>query len=204
MTRSLRYVSASALALLVVAASPALAAEVTYTINADGESEVTAGGLPNQGDLDGSAIGFITLNDGTGSGSTGSAIFNLTIALIDGTLSGHHIHQAPSTTTGPIVIDFGNPNTILTGTPTAGTLNGTITGLPATTITNVFNNPSGFYYNLHSTPNFPGGAVRAQLPEPSSLALIAVAGLAAAARRRRRSVLSLTDSRRRHRGDHSR
>ncbi|HEV3409404.1 MAG TPA: CHRD domain-containing protein, partial [Chthoniobacterales bacterium] len=95
-----------------------------------------------------------------------------------GVLSGHHIHQAPSTTTGPIVIDFGNPNTILMGTPMNGTLNGTITGLPAATITSVFNNPTGFYYNLHSTPDYPGGAVRDQIPEPSSVAIFACGTLA--------------------------
>ena len=155
---------------------PTFAAETTYTIFADGESEVTAAGVPNQGDLDGSAIGTITLNNGTGAGSTGSATINLTVALIDGTFNGHHIHQAPATTTGPIVLDFGNPATILTGTPTAGTLSGTITGLSATTITNIFNSPTGFYYNLHTTPNFPGGAVRHQLPEPASVVLFALAG----------------------------
>jgi hypothetical protein len=168
-----------------VCTTTASGANATYPINANGFNEVTAGGVPNQGDADGSAIGTITLDNGTGSGLTGFATINLSIALLDGTLSGHHIHQAPATTTGPIVIDFGNPNTILIGTPTAGILSGTITGLPAGTITGVFADPTAFYYNLHST-SFPGGAVRNQLPvpEPASLGILTI-GLAALIRRRR-------------------
>src|SRR5688572_17755124 len=183
------FAVAAAFAVASLTVCRAFAAETTYTIFADGESEVTAAGVPNQGDLDGSAIGTITLNNGTGAGSTGSATINLTVALIDGTFSGHHIHQAPATTTGSIVVDFGNPSTILTGTPTAGTLSGTITGLPAATITTIFGNPAGFYYNLHSTPNFPGGAVRDQLtvvPEPGTTALFIAGACGMVIRRLRR------------------
>ena len=174
--------AAASACLLAASASVGLGEVRTFDITANGAQEVNSAGVPNQGDPDGSALGTITLDNGTGSGSTGSAMFNLNIANIDGTLSGHHIHQAPSTTTGPIVIDFGNPNTILTGTPTSGTLSGTITGLPAA---NVFAGPTGFYYNLHSTPQFPGGAVRDQIPEPASLALLGVFAVGMLARRRR-------------------
>ena len=171
----------------VLAGATGARAEVrTFDITANGAQEVNAAGVPNQGDPDGSAVGTIRLDNGSGSGNTGSATITLALANIDGTLSGHHIHQAPSTTTGPIVVDFGNPNTILSGTPTSGNLSGTITGLPAATITNVFNNPTGFYYNLHSTPNFPAGAVRDQIPEPAGLPLAALASVTMLARRRRR------------------
>ena len=180
-------VAAAFTAASLAVAGPARGAQTTYTIFAGGESEVTSAGVPNQGDLDGSAIGTVTLDNGTGTGSTGSATINLTVALIDGSFSGHHIHQAPATTTGPIVLDFGDPDTILTGSATAGTLSGTITGLPAATITNIFNNPTGFYYNLHTSPNFPGGAVRSQLPEPGAISVLALAGAFALQRRRRRA-----------------
>jgi hypothetical protein len=146
--------------------------------------EVSAGGAPNQGDPDGMAIGTLTLDNGTGSGTTGFAVLNLTVSNINGTFSGNHIHNAPSTTTGPIVLDFGNPTAFLTGTPTAGTISGTINGLSATTITNVFTTPTNFYYNLHTTPDFPGGAVRSQLPEPGALSILALASIAAVRRRR--------------------
>jgi hypothetical protein len=170
---------------LAVAASGARATSVTYTITANGIKEVNASGVPN-GDPDGLGIGTLRLDNGTG-GTTGFAVLNLNISNIDGTLSGHHVHQAPPTTTGGIVLDLGNPNTILTGTPTSGTLSGTITGLPSATIDNVFANPTGFYYNLHSTPLYPGGAVRDQLPEPGSVALVALGAVGLLARKRRRA-----------------
>lgn len=160
------------------------AEEMTFNIDANGANEVTAGGTPNQGDPDGFAIGTITFNNGTGSGTTGSALITLTMGNIDlSNLTGHHIHQAPSTTNGPIVINFGDPDTIRSGS----TLSGTITGLSAATITSIFANPDGFYYNLHNG-TFPGGAVRDQLqiPEPGTTALFAfgAAGLFLAWRKR--------------------
>ena len=184
--RHVAVVAAAAAVGVLAAAGPQARAEVrTFTISANGAKEVTAAGVPNQGDPDGTALGTIRFDNGTGSGSTGSAVFDLSLLNIDGTLSGHHIHQAPATSTGGIVVDFGNPNTILSGSPSSGTLSGTVTGLPAATITNIFNSPAGFYYNLHSTPNFPAGAVRDQLPEPSSLALLGLGGLALLVRRRK-------------------
>jgi hypothetical protein len=167
-----------------VAASAARASSITYDIRANGIKEITAAGVPN-GDPDGQAVGTIRLDNGTGSGNTGFAVINLAVTNVDGTLSGHHIHQAPATTTGAIVVDFGNPTTILTGTAQNGTLSGTISNLPAATITSVFANPTGFYYNLHSTPSFAGGAVRDQLPEPGSAALVALGALGLLTRRRR-------------------
>ena len=151
-----------------------LADSVTFNIFANGAKEVSSVGEPNQGDPDGTAMGTILLDNGTGSGNTGFATINLSLSMIDGSLSGHHIHEAPSTTTGPIVVNFGDPDTILTGTAMNGTLSGTIMGLPAATITTIFANPTNFYYNLHSDPNYIGGAVRDQLvPEPSSVTVFA-------------------------------
>jgi MYXO-CTERM domain-containing protein len=182
-----RTVLASAAAsacLLAASASVSLAEVRTFDIDANGAKEVNMAGVPNQGDPDGTAVGTISLDNGTGSGTTGSATFNITLANLDpGTVNptGHHIHQAPATTTGPIVIDFGDPDTIRNG----NTLSGTITGLPAATITNVFNNPTGFYYNFHNA-TFPAGAVRDQLPEPGAMGLLAVAAVGMLRRRRAR------------------
>jgi hypothetical protein len=157
---------------------------MTFNINANGQKEVTAGGVPNQGDLDGSISGTLTLDNGTGAGTTGSATFSLTLSNIDTTtLTGHHIHMAPATTTGNIVIDFGDPDAIRTG----NFISGIVTGLPAPTITSAFANPSNFYYNIHNGA-FPGGAVRDQLtpiPEPGAIFLLPAAATILAARRRR-------------------
>jgi len=143
---------------------------------------------PNQGDLDGTATGTLTLNDnGTSVGSTGFATLQITLANIDlTTLSGNHIHNAPATTTGAIVLDFGDPDTIRTNS----VLSGTISGLSSATIDNVFANPTQFYYNIHNGA-FPGGAVRSQLPEPGAVGMIALATLAAL--RRRKRIESLKD-----------
>lgn len=179
-------------AAVFLTAAEARADVITFAINANGFKEVNAAGVPGQGDPDGFAIGTITLNNGTGSGNTGSAIINLRIGNLDPNLSGHHIHQAPANTTGPIVLDFGDPDNILTGTPASGVLSGTFTGLSSATINSIIANPTGFYYNMHNTPNFPGGAVRDQLgqlvpvPEPATFVLFGV-GAAVALRLRRRS-----------------
>jgi hypothetical protein len=156
-----RTIQASLLS-LALTATALDGAQVTYSINANGAKEVTSLGTPNQGDSNGTAIGTLTLDN-----VAGTATFNIAVANIDGTFSGHHIHNAVSTTTGPIVLDFGNPLTILTGTPMSGVLSGIIGGLNMATINAVFANPANYYYNLHTTPNFPGGAVRDQLSGPA-------------------------------------
>lgn len=152
------------------------AAQATFTINSNGAKEVNVGGTPNQGDPDGTATGTLALDS-----TAGTATFNITLANIDlTTLSGHHIHQAPATTTGGIVLDFGDPDNIRTGS----VLSGTVSGLSTTTIGNILANPSGFYYNIHNGA-FPSGAVRDQLsvPEPGSLAVLLI-GAATLLRRR--------------------
>jgi CHRD domain-containing protein len=184
MQSKLLIVAGAFLVGFAIAATDARGSSVTYNILANGTKEVNAAGTPGQGDLDGTVTGTLQLDNGTGAGTTGSATFNLTLSNIDlTTLSGHHIHQAPATTTGSIVIDFGDPDTIRSG----NLLSGTITGLPAATISNAFANPTGFYYNIHNGA-FPGGAVRDQLPEPGSAALVALGGLSLLARRRRRDA----------------
>jgi hypothetical protein len=167
----------------------ATATSGTFGISANGAKEVLSNGTPNQGDPDGTATGTLTLDNGTGSGSTGSATFSITLSNIDiTTLSGHHIHVGASTTTGGIVLDFGDPDNIRTGS----LLTGMVTGLSATQITTILSNSTNFYYNIHNGA-FPGGAVREQLPEPGALGLLtAVASVVLGTRRlRRRSAETL-------------
>lgn len=174
----------AAASLSLAMATSLRAASFIFNISANGIKEVTVAGVSN-GDSDGSSIGTLLLDNGTGAGTTGFATFNLTLANIDlNTLSGHHIHQAPAGTTGSIVLDFGDPDTVRTG----NLLSGTITGLSATVITSILANPSGFYYNTHNGA-FPAGAVRDQLaiPEPASAVLLTLgAGGMLCSRRRRR------------------
>ena len=176
---TLLFAAAAAIGLATV---PAPAAQVTFVIQANGQEEVNASGVPNQGDLDGSATGFIILDNGTGSGSTGSATFSLTLTNIDiSDLRGHHIHQQVAGLNGLIVVDFGDPDNLRTG----NTLTGPVSGLPAATITSIFANPTGFYYNLHNGV-FQAGAVRDQLPEPGCVGLVGVGAIGLLAGRRKR------------------
>jgi hypothetical protein len=162
------------------------AASMMFNINANGTKEVNSSGVP-VGDPDGSLVGTLTLDDGTG-GTTGTAIFNLTFANLDVPFTGFHIHQAPPTTSGGIVLPFANPDSFRSGNSLAGTIG----SLSSTVIDNIFANPGAFYLNLHNGP-FGGGAVRDQLspvPEPSVFGL-ALAGAALAgivARRRAKAV----------------
>jgi hypothetical protein len=150
-----------------------------FNITANGIKEVSAGGVPN-GDPDGLAVGTVQLDNGTGSGTTGSAIINITITNVDFPLTGHHIHQGPITSIGGIVLDFGNPESFRSG----NTITESVSNLSAATINNVFANPSAFYYNIHNIP-FGGGAVRDQLtPEPGVASLIAVSVIGLLRRRR--------------------
>ena len=169
----------AAVVCLLPATSACAQSSMTWSISADGIKEVSAGGVPSQGDPDGSALGFLTLTNGTG-GNSGVAVISLTLSGIGPvgdsyTLGGWHIHNAASTTTGPIVLDFGSINTYLSG----NTVSATIGGLSTATIDNVFANSANFYLNIHSSgAPYPGGAIRDQLtsvvPEPSSLAFAAI------------------------------
>ncbi len=162
--------------------SDAQASALVFDITANGLKEVSAAGVPNQGDPDGTAIGTLRLDNGTGAGTTGTATFSITLSNIDlTTLAGHHIHIGAATTTGAIVLDFGDPDNIRTGS----VLTGTVANLSATQITSVFANPTNFYYNLHNGA-FPGGAVRSQIPEPGSAALLVLGMGGLLARRSRR------------------
>jgi len=165
-------------AALALGASSSLAATATFNIAATGAAEVTAGGVPNQGDADGFANGTVLLDSGTG-GSTGFAVFDLVIGNIATPLGGWHIHQAPATTNGPIRLDFGNAEASRNGS----LLQATKTGLSSTQIDAIIANPIGFYFNLHNSP-FPGGAVRSQLPEPGAISLVALSAFGLVRRRR--------------------
>jgi hypothetical protein len=151
-----------------------------FTINATGAQEFP---VPPGGEPGATATGSITLTRNGLTGTTGTMLVNLALNGVTTPLTAWHIHQAAPGVSGPIVIPFGNPEPFRTGNVMAGT----VTGLDNAVINNVFNNPAGFYFNLHNVP-FPGGTVRDQLraiPEPGSLALVGTAALGLWLRRRR-------------------
>jgi hypothetical protein len=166
---------AAAAVVLFMLSCRAGAAVTTYDVTMTGAKE-----LPSPGDPDAIVTGTLSLNNGTGSGTTGSATVSLTMSNLDFPLTLWHIHTGGPTQSGAPFIDFGNPETFRSG----NILSGTITNLSAANITTVQANPNAFYFNIHNVP-FGGGAVRDQVPEPSGLAVCGLAGLLLARRHRR-------------------
>ncbi len=121
------------------------------TANATGKKEVsTTTGKKKAGDPDGRA-GFTAVIDGT------QLCWAIVAKDVDGTPSGAHIHKAGPSANGPIVVPLTPPANVDPGASSGCT---TITAKLAAALTK---NPSKYYFNLHSTPMFPGGAVRDQL-----------------------------------------
>ena len=157
----------------------------TFTVNMNGFNEPNAAGQLGQGDPDGFANGTVTLDP-----TADTVSWNITYGNITGdALSGFHIHGPDATlTTNKSVFIPLEPlsSTAVPGGTLTGTRTSALTADIGTRIDQVLANPAGFYVNLHSsgTTGFPGGAVRAQLPEPGALALLGFAALPLLRRRR--------------------
>ncbi len=174
-----QYIAALAASLAI--ASSASAAPIVFNVSLNGANEILGGAAT--GDLDGSAIGTITLDAGSG-GNTATASWNFTLAnLATPPVTNYHIHTGTAIQQGGVFIGFGvdtGAGDILTSTEFSGSR----TGLSSANMTTVLANPTNFYLNLHNN-EFPGGAVRGQIPEPSSM-ILALGGLSALGLRRRR------------------
>jgi hypothetical protein len=130
--------------ILLAFVAPA-SAEITgrpFTVNLTGSAEVNAASVPNQGDLDGSGTATLSINPGTG-----EVCWTIETEGI-ATITGAHIHFAPSTTTGAIVVPL-DGNTGCT----------TVTRELALEI---ITDPTSYYVNVHSA-EYLAGALRGQL-----------------------------------------
>jgi hypothetical protein len=153
----------------LLAAAPAAALTVTYSITMTGAKEA-----PAPGDPDGIATGSLTLND-----TTGAVSWEITYANIVEP-SSMHIHAGAAGQANPPLIDLG---VATSGGP--GTLIGSTTA-STTTIASILADPTAYYVNIHNE-QFLGGAVRDQLgtvPEPGAALLFGLALAALALRRR--------------------
>ncbi len=101
-------------------------------------------------------------------GATYDFVVNYTGFPANTTLTGAHIHAGSVGVNTPVVV--GLPLTASDVTVATGQASMTKTGLPSTSATvpaatvaqNIFNNPAGNYFNVHTTINT-GGAIRGQL-----------------------------------------
>jgi CHRD domain len=108
---------------------------------------------PGPGDANATGQADLTLNQGQN-----EICFDISWADIDGEVFASHIHVAPAGSPGPIVV------TLFTGSfAGTGSASGCAQNVDAELIKAIRHDPSAYYVNVHSRPNFPGGAVRGQL-----------------------------------------
>ncbi len=148
------WIAAMALALLLPL--PALATIFTFTIPLSGANEV----LPTVGDPDGSGVAVLIIDDATAPFPTISWIISTQNIALPPT--GAHIHQGAVDANGPVRIDF---DAALSGSD-----------LQDADLVGVLADPTGWYVNVHNA-TYPSGAIRGQVPEPTT-ALLLAGGLA--------------------------
>jgi hypothetical protein len=108
---------------------------------------------PGPGDANATGQADLTINQGQN-----EVCFTISWANVDGEVFAGHIHVAPAGSPGPIVV------TLFTGS-FAGTdsVTGCVEDVDAALIKAIRHDPTAYYVNVHSRPNFPGGAIRGQL-----------------------------------------
>jgi hypothetical protein len=129
---------------MTIALAPTAQAIQRFTVTMTGAAE-----RPGPGDPDGSGTATITINRGLG-----EVCWDIEVTRIDLPSTGAHIHIAPVTDPGPIVVPLTAPDE--TGTSSGCT---TVDRALAKAIAK---DPAAYYVNVH-TRDFPAGAIRAQL-----------------------------------------
>ena len=130
------------LALLSLTAVAAGGQPLTVTMSGAAER-------PGPGDPDGTGTASFTFNRGQGEVCFWLSVSNIAPA------TAAHIHRAGTDVAGPVVIPL--------TAPTSGTSSGCISA-DRELIKDISKNPQDYYVNVHN-PEFPMGAVRAQLGE---------------------------------------
>lgn len=146
---ALPLVIASAVCL---AAPRANAAVQTFTVPLLGANEVPSGA----GDPDGFGTAILMIDDVALTIDWNISVSNIDTVILD------HIHSGAAGVNGPVIVDFG------------GQLSGS--GLADPDLALVLANPAAHYVNVH-TNTFQTGAIRGQVPEPTT-ALLLTMGLA--------------------------
>ena len=120
-----------------------------FTTTMTGAAEVNAQGVPNQGDPDGSGTATITLNYGQG-----TICWELSVSGITLPAAAAHIHEAPVTAPGPVVVPLSAPDA-------SGFASGCAT-VDRDQIKDIIQHPEEYYVNVHNA-DFNAGALRGQL-----------------------------------------
>jgi hypothetical protein len=108
---------------------------------------------PGPGDPNATGFASLSLNQGTG-----TVCSDISWADVDGEVFAAHIHVGEFGDPGPVVV------TLFTGS-FSGTdsFSGCTEGVDRDLIKAIRKDPTAYYVNVHSRPDFPGGAVRGQL-----------------------------------------
>jgi len=137
----------AAIAAMLAGIAPTHADDAIVTATMTGAAE-----RPGPGDPDATGSATIFIDD-----DTNMLCLFMRWSNVDGTPSGLHIHFAPPESPGPIVIPFATPAVGRTSTFQC------VTVANEALLDNIAANPQQYYINLHSTPLYPGGALRGQL-----------------------------------------
>ncbi|MBA3739390.1 MAG: CHRD domain-containing protein [Actinobacteria bacterium] len=132
------------IAVTIIAFAPPAQAVQRFTTTLTGANEI-----PGPGDPDGSGTATITINRGLGEVCWEIEVTDITLPAI-----GAHIHLAPVTAAGPVVVPLTPPDS--TGTSSGCT---TVDRELAKAIAK---DPGAYYVNVHTT-DYPAGALRGQL-----------------------------------------
>ena len=108
--------------------------------------------VPGPGDPNASGTASLRLNPGQE-----EVCFDISWADVDGEVFASHIHVGTVNEAGPVVI------TLFTGSfDGTGSVSDCVSA-DRELLRAILQNPEGYYVNVHSRPDFPGGAVRGQL-----------------------------------------
>jgi hypothetical protein len=142
--RSIVLVLGALTTVSILATAPAAHAVQRITVTMTGAAE-----RPGPGDPDGTGTASFTFNRGLGEVCFEIEVSDITLPTI-----GAHIHLAPVTDAGPVVVGLTPPDE-------TGTSSGCVSADPAL-VKAITKNPGAYYVNVHTT-DYPAGAVRAQL-----------------------------------------
>jgi hypothetical protein len=129
---------------MTLALAPMAQAITRITVTMTGAAE-----RPGPGDPDGSGTASFTINRGLGEVCWEIEVTGITLPSI-----GAHIHLAPVTDAGPVVVPLTPPDA-------TGMSSGCVDADPAL-VKAITKDPAAYYVNVHTT-DFPAGALRAQL-----------------------------------------